>query len=201
MSDYHLTDEELARVEHQRYVGQGEYTESGPTPEYESVTGMTREEWDNLTESRQRELYFEYSAGADAGKWDDPDNALPRGQVPERGEWNAKAEDGYEADPAELRQIARDMKYKLDIWKRKLDAVATTSVTEADLAGIQGSGEFVGVVNASKAGFQEYIGAVESAYRGVISRLYATADQYDTAHGNTQSRVGGVDPSGTPDLT
>lgn len=196
MSDYYLTDEELARVETRiPFTG-------GPGPADDTVQhGLTREQWDNLPEYQQRQLYFEYSAGADAGKWDDPDNALPRGQEPERGEWKATAEDGYDVDPAELRELAGDMKYKLDIWKRKLDKVGTASITQGDLGNIQGSAEFVEVVNASRSGFQEYIGAIESAYLGVIEKLKATADRYEDAHGRTNSTVNGVDPSGTPDLS
>ncbi|TDC90345.1 hypothetical protein [Actinomadura sp. 7K507] len=201
MSDYYLTDAELATIEHQRYAGSAGRDESGEIPEYESVVGMTRDEWNNLSEARQRELYFEYSAGADAGNWDDPDNALPRGTEPQRGEWDAKAGDGYDVDPAELRSLAGDMQYKLDIWKRKLDKVGTTSVTQGDLGNIQGSEQFIGVVNASKSGFQQYIGAIETAYKSVIQKLRTTADQYETAHGNTQSTVNGVDPSGNPNLS
>ncbi|MFB4308694.1 hypothetical protein [Actinomadura sp. GTD37] len=162
---------------------------------------MTRDEWDNLSESRQRELYFDYSGGADAKTWDDPSNALPRGQQPERGDWKATAEKGYEVDPAELRSLAGDMKYKLDIWKRKLNKVGTTSISQADLGNIQGSEEFVNVVNASKSGFQEYITAIETAYLGVIENLKATADQYENAHGNTQKTVNATDPGGTPNLS
>lgn len=196
MSDYYLTDEELARIDH-TFGGEwhGNYQTSS-----NHVESPTRAEFNNLSEDEQRELYFKYSAGADAGKWDDADNALPRGQQPARGDWNATAEEGYDVDPGELRSLASDMQYKLDIWKRKLDKVGTTMVTEADLGNIQGSAEFVGVVNASKAGFQEYIGAIQGAYLGVIEKLRATADQYETAHGNTQSTVSGVDPGGGGDL-
>ncbi|MEV4671127.1 MULTISPECIES: hypothetical protein [Actinomadura] len=201
MSDYYLTDAELAKVVHDRYVGAAGRDESGEIPEYQTVTGMTRDEWNNLSESRQRELYFDYSAGADAGKWNDPSNALPRGTQPERGEWKAKAEDGYEVDPAELRSLAGDMKYKLDIWKRKLNKVGATSITQADLGNIQGSEQFVNVATASKTGFQEYIGAIETAYLGVIENLKRTADQYENAHGNTKKNVDGVNPTGDPNLS
>ncbi|MFG2084956.1 MULTISPECIES: hypothetical protein [unclassified Spirillospora] len=190
MSDYYLTDEELARIDH-TFPGQMHGNYSTPA---EHVQSPTRDEWNDLSESEQRELYFKYSAGADAGKWNDASNTLPRGTEPQRGEWNATAEKGYDVDPAELRQLARDMQYKLDIWKRKLDKVATTSITQGDLGNIQGSEEFVGVVNASKSGFSEYIGAIEGAYLGVISRLNATADQYENAHGNTKTTVDGVNP-------
>ncbi|WUH98138.1 hypothetical protein OHR68_32240 [Spirillospora sp. NBC_00431] len=186
MSDYYLTDEELKHVK--LFPGADQ-------------TGMTRDQWNDLSEYTQRRLYFEYSAGADAGKWDDKTNTLPRGHEPERAKWDAKAEKGYEVDPQELRQLAKDMKYKLDIWKRKLDAVGTTSISPSDLGNTQGAGKFVEVANASKSGFQAYITAVETAYTGVIGKLKATADQYDAAHGKTKKQVDGVDPkTGDPNL-
>ncbi|TQM67200.1 hypothetical protein FHX41_0805 [Actinomadura hallensis] len=194
MSDYRLSDEELASINH---TFEGQWHGNYKTPD-QVVESPTREEFNNLPEWQQRELFFKYSAGADAGKWDDPKNALPRGTEPERGKWTAKAEEGYEVDPDELRALASSMQYKMQIWKRKLDKVATISVSQADLGNIQGSEEFVGVVNASKAGFQEYIGAIQTAYNGVIERLKATADQYENAHSKTQSTVGGVDPSAGP---
>jgi hypothetical protein len=192
MTDYNLTPEQLAKVEYTYTVGASEYS-PGQTVE---VHGLTQQEWDDLPEWRQRDLYYEYSAGADAGKWDDPKNALPRGETPDRSEWNLKAEKGYEVDPGELRQLARDMKYKLDIWKRKLNKVGGTSITTADFGGIKGSDKFVELTTASKTGFQEYITAIETAYNGVIGKLNATADQYENAHGNTENRVNGVDPTG-----
>lgn len=190
MSDYYLTDEELAKIDH---TFGGEWHGNYQTPS-EHVQSPTREEFNNLSEEEQRTLYFEYSAGADAGKWDDPDNALPRGQEPERGEWNAKAGEGYEVDPAELRQLAGDMQYKMDIWKRKLDAVGTSSITQPDLGNTPGSEQFVELANASKTGFQNYIGQVQAAYSQVITNLNLTADQYENAHSNTQSTVNNANP-------
>ncbi|MES9539369.1 hypothetical protein [Actinomadura sp. NPDC000600] len=189
---FHLTDEQLKNVEYTETVGANQYS-AGQTV---TVHGLTQDEWDDLPEWRQRDLYYEYSAGAHAGKWDDPKNALPRGQEPDRSKWDMKAEKGYDVDPAELRQLAKDMKYKLDIWKRKLNQVGTTQISTADLGGAKGSEKFVEVANSSKSGFQEYISAIEGAYNGVITKLNATADQYENAHHNTNTRVKGVNPTG-----
>jgi hypothetical protein len=199
MTDYHLTDEQLKNVEYTYTTGQSEYS-AGET---HTVHGLTQQEWNDLPEWRQHDLYYQYSAGADAGKWDDPKNALPRGDTPDRSKWDLKAEKGYDVDPGELRQLAKDMKYKLDIWKRKLNKVGGTSITTSDLGDIKGSGKFVELTSASKNGFQEYISAIEEAYNGVIGKLNATADQYENAHHNTKNTVNGVDPtgSGNPNLS
>ncbi|GAA4234982.1 hypothetical protein GCM10022254_41180 [Actinomadura meridiana] len=186
MTDYYLTDAELKHVKVLPQSGQ---------------TGMTREQWDLLSSESQRKLYYEYSAGAHPTKWDDKTNALPRAHEPERGKWDATAGKGYEVDPAELRKLARDMKYKLDMWKSKLNAVGTISITTSDFGDAQGAEAFVGVVNASKAGFHAYIVAIEGAYTGVIKKLMATADQYDEAHGKTKKQVDGVEPmTGKPSI-
>jgi hypothetical protein len=197
--NFNLTDEQLAKVEYTYVVGATQYS-PGQTVE---VHGLTQQEWDDLPEWRQRDLYYEYSAGADAGKWNDPANALPRGQQPDRSDWKLQAEKGYDVDPAELRQLAKDMKYKLDIWKRKLNKVGGTSITTADLGGTKGSEKFVEVSTASKNGFQEYITAIETAYNGVIGKLNATADQYENAHHITKKQVDGSGPtgSGNPNLS
>lgn len=197
MTDYHLTDEQLSKAEY-TYTTGGYH--GAPVQEH-TVHGLTRDEFNDLPEWRQRDLYYEYSSGANAGKWDDPKNALPRGNTPERGDWNVKAEKGYEVDPGELRQIAKDMKYKLDIWKRKLDGVGTTSIGAADLGNTKGAPKFVELATASKTGFQQYIGDIEKAYNGVIAKLKMTADQYDAAHGKTDGQVKSVNPSGNPNLS
>ncbi|WP_030173546.1 hypothetical protein [Spirillospora albida] len=196
--EFHLTDEQLKKVQYTEYVGGGH----GAPPAEIKVNGLTQDQWDDLPEWRQRQLYYEYSTGADAGKWDDPKNALPRGTQPERGEWKAQAKDGYDVDPAELRKLANDMKYKLDIWKRKINQVGATNITTKDLGDTKGSDKFVEVATASKTGFQQYISSIETAYNAVIGKLRATADQYENAHNNTSKKVGDVDPgSGAPDLT
>jgi len=189
---FNLTDEQLAKVEYTDLAGGNRYS-AGRAVE---VHGLTRQEWNDLPEWRQRDLYYEYSGGADAGKWDDPANALPRGQQPDPSPWKLTAEKGYDVDPGELRQLASDMKYKLEIWKRKLNKIGGTSITTADLGGTQGSAKFVAVATASKNGFQEYITAVETAYNGVISKLKLTADQYENAHHTTKKQLGGLDPAG-----
>lgn len=196
MSKYHLTPEQLAKVDHTYTTGASRYS-AGQT---HTQHGLTQQEWDDLPEWRQRQYYYEYGPGAHAGKPTDPENRLPRGHEPDR-QWGQKAAKGYEVDPGELRQLARDMQYKLDVWKAKLNKVGATAITTADLGNTKGSDKFVELATQSKTGFQEYITAIETAYNGVIGKLKATADGYEAAHGKTQGQVHSVNTgNGNPNL-
>lgn len=193
MSKYHLPPEQLAKIDHTYTTGYGDYTE------LHTQHGLTQQEWDDLPEWQQRQYFYEYSA--DPGKPGDPANRLPRGKEPDR-QWGQQADKGYDVDPAELRQLAKDMQYKLDIWQTKLNRVGATSITTADLGNTKGAGDFVDVANQSKTGFQEYITAIVTSYKGVIRKLQATADSYENAHHKIQGQVNGVNPTaaGNPNL-
>ncbi|MFC5184034.1 hypothetical protein [Actinomadura harenae] len=193
MSKYHLTPSQLAQVDHTYMVGYGEYAQ--PKEQH----GLTQKEFDALPEYQQREYFYKYGPGMHAGHPGDADHKLPR-EDPDRT-WKADAQPGYKVDPEELRGIARDMQYKLDVWQQKLNAVQGISVSTEHLGNIKGSQDFVDLVNQSKTGFGQYISDIVGSYKGVIGKLNAAADAYEQAHDTTKKQVGQVDTSGTPNLT
>ncbi|MFD0902536.1 hypothetical protein [Actinomadura sediminis] len=191
MTEYHMTDEQLSQIVHTTTISH----KDGIT---ESQTGLTRAEWNDLSEDDQRKYYYQYGPGVNAGQPDDPQNAIPRGTEPERGEWKMEAEKGYDVNWKELRKIAQDMQYQMDGWKAKLNKVSSVSISTATLGNVKGSETFVELTNQTKTGFNEYIGAIQTAYNGVIEKLKATADQYENAENNTHGRTNSVNPSGGP---
>ncbi|MFD0691567.1 hypothetical protein [Actinomadura fibrosa] len=191
MSKYHMTPEQLAKVEHTYTTGYGEYTQ------VETQHGLTQQEFNDLPEWQQRQYYYEYGPGVNAGHPDDPANRLPRAHEPVRG-WDQKAGKGYEVNPGELRTLAKDMQYQLDIWVNNLNKVGSVAITTKDFGDAPGAENLVEVMNASKTGFNEYIGAIQTAYKGVIGKLKATADSYENAHHTTDGQVNGVKPTGGP---
>jgi hypothetical protein len=189
MTEYHLPPEQLAKIDYVYtygggYGGGGAYVQ----PQH----GLTQQEWDALPESEQRRLYYEYSP--DAGKPTDPSNALPRGTQPDDQKWGIEVDDGYEVDPAELRDLASKMHSEFTRWQQRLGKVQGISITTASLGGVEGSQTFVDLANQSRDGFNTYIKNITDAYNGVIEKLKATADGYEAAHGKTKQQVNSVKP-------
>jgi hypothetical protein len=186
MSKYHLPPDVLSKIDYTYATGGGEYAQ------VQTQHGLTQQEWDDLPEYEQRQLYYQYSP--DAGKPTDPSNQLPRGSQPDDDKWGIEADKGYEVDPAELRRLASDMHSQFTGWQQRLGKVQGISVSTANLGGAPGSEKFVDLASQSRDGFGRYIQNITEAYNGVIEKLKATADSYEAAHGKTQSQVNSVHP-------
>ncbi|WP_075907416.1 hypothetical protein [Actinomadura sp. CNU-125] len=91
MTEYTMTDQQLASIEHTYTTGYGSYVQ------VHTQQGLTREEWNDLSDYQQRNYYYDYGPGVNAGQPDDPSNALPRSNQPDRSEWKVEAKDGYDA--------------------------------------------------------------------------------------------------------
>jgi hypothetical protein len=188
MSKYNLPPEALAKVDYTYTTGAGEYTQ------VHTQHGLTQQEWNDLPEYEQRQLYYQY--GVPAKSPTDPSNAVPRKSQPDDEKWGIEADDGYEVDPTELRNLASKMHSEFTGWQQRLAKVQKIAITTGNLGGVPGSENFVDLANQSRDGFGTYIKNITDAYNGVIEKLKATADGYEAAHGKTQQQVNGVHPGG-----
>ncbi|MEU9021842.1 hypothetical protein [Actinomadura sp. NPDC048394] len=193
MSKYTLPPDVLSKIDYTYTTGAGEYTQ------VQTQHGLTQQEWNDLPEYEQRQLYYQYSP--DAGKPTDPSNALPPGSPLDDKKWDIEAGKGYEVDPKELRDLASKMHSEFTGWQQRLGKVQKIAISTGNLGNTPDSQKFVDLASQSRDGFGQYIQDITKAYNGVIEKLKATADGYENAHHTTQKQVNSVNPGGGPNLT
>ena len=135
MSKYNLPPEALSKVDYTYTTGAGEYTQ------VHTQHGLTQQEWNDLPEYEQRQLYYQY--GIPAKSPTDPSNSVPRKSQPDDGKWGIEADDGYEVDPTELRNLASKMHSEFTGWQQRLAKVQKIAITTGNLGSVPGSESFV----------------------------------------------------------
>ena len=58
----------------------------------------------------------------------DPSNSVPRKSQPDDGKWGIEADDGYEVDPTELRNLASKMHSEFTGWQQRLAKVQKIAI-------------------------------------------------------------------------
>ena len=202
MTEYNLSAEQLAKVD-LMYNGYGQitvlpadYEPASDTGMYSTGTavyghGITQEEFNNLPEDVQKKIYIQHAG--DAGK--PSDVSLPRTTTPDGQEWKLKAKeavDGYEGDAEKMRDLANKMEGELDQWLNSLNKVNNTKVPASAIGGTDASSSFEEMANQAQSGYSNYVQRIQTAYRGVIGKLRASADQIDNAEGQTNATVNSV---------